>query len=356
MFPLILLSLTGCWSNYWWKGSEEMNTLDPSEVPYQVEGLVAEDALVTGFTSTLTCPDGEPASFFAVYREGVSDAPVAVVFHSGAFDYVVDPDADQPLSGDHYYVESRLARDWSVNKIWETLGMIYPRTVDAGEVNLGALPAALTNAGVTQIYPGNCWGDLWHNASNIAQNDSVDGFQREGLSMALDMVDMLLNADAAADLGFSLPVTLDSGELYLVGLGEGGRAVTELMLSDELPPLAGALIDSSPDDLSAYADAPEAYADELEGLSRIFGESELADLSGWSLPNVATDDIPDHMGFIWSSQDTRLPVRAGSASAAALESAGAWVYDTGRAEHVATNADAELATAAVEFMMTGSKP
>ena len=356
MYPVFLLTLSGCWSNYWWKGYDEMNTLDPTEVPYQVDGLTATDAVVTGFTSTLTCPDGEAASFFAVYREGLSNAPVALVFHSGAFDYVLDPDADQPLAGDHYYVDSRLDRTWSVNKIWETLGMIYPRTVDAGELNLGTLPAALTDAGVVQIYPGNCWGDLWHNATNVAQNESVDGFSREGRSMALDMVDMLFSADAASDLGFTLPVTLNNNEIYLVGIGEGGRAVNELLLSDELPQLAGALIDSSPDDLSAYVDASDAYVEEVEGLARIFGDDGLDDLSAWSILNTPTSDMPDNLGFIWSSQDTRLPLGAGQATAAALEASGAWVYDTGRAEHVALNGDIELATQAVDFMLTGQVP
>lgn len=356
MFPVFLLTLAGCWSNYWWKSYDEMNTLDPSEVPYQVDGLTATDAVVTGFTSSLVCPDGEAASFFAVYREGVSDAPVALVFHSGAFDYVIDPDADQPLAGDHYYVDSRLERDWSVNKIWETLGMIYPRTVDAGELNLGTLPAALTDAGVVQIYPGNCWGDLWHNASNVAENDNIDGFSREGRQLALDMVDMLLNSDAAANVGFTLPVTLDAGELYLVGLGEGGRAVNELLLSDELPPVDGVLLDGSPDDLSAYLDAPDAYTEEIEGLSRIFGESGLADLGQWSITNVPTDDVPDRLGYIWSSQDTRLPLGAGQGAADFLDQNGAWVYDTGRAEHVSTNGDLELATAAVDFLLTGQTP
>ena len=128
------------------------------------------------------------------------------------------------------------------------------------------------------------------------------------------------------------------------------------MLSDELPQLAGALIDSSPDDLSAYVDASDAYVEEVEGLARIFGDDGLDDLSAWSILNTPTSDMPDNLGFIWSSQDTRLPLGAGQATAAALEASGAWVYDTGRAEHVALNGDIELATQAVDFMLTGQVP
>jgi len=353
---LALLSLTGCFSNYWWKDLDEMNTLDPSEVPYGVDGLEATDAVVTSFDAAQTCPDGEPATFFVVYRTGItSDAPVAVVFHSGAFDYVVDPDQDQPLSGDHYYLDSRLTRTWSISKIWETLGMLYPRTIDAEEQNLGALPAALTDAGFVTIYPGNCWGDLWHDDPGVVDNDPVDGFNRRGRTLALDMVDMLFNAEKAADLGFDIPVTLDTSQLYLVGLGSGGRAVTELMLSDALPPVEGALIDSSPDDLSAYADGGQAFSDELEGIGRIFAGVDTSTLSDWSMAAVDPSDLAANTAYLWSSADPEMPVAAAQAGADALEGS-AWVYDTGARAHVATNADYDVASGVVDFLMTGQEP
>ena len=65
---------------------------------------------------------------------------------------------DDPLQGYHYYLESRLTQAWSVNKVWETIG-VFPGLIDASEHNLGTLSAALTNAGVAQIYPANCFGD-----------------------------------------------------------------------------------------------------------------------------------------------------------------------------------------------------
>ncbi len=357
MIP-VLLVFFGCFSNYWWKNLDEMNSLDPSEVPYRVDGLDATDAYVTSFDAGITCPDGEPASFFAVYREGQTENnPVALVFHSGAFDYVLEPDEEQPLAGEHYYLDSRLERAWSVSKIWETLGMLYPRTLDDAEQNLGALPAALTDAGVVQIYPGNCWGDLWHNDPTDAPNDAVDGFERAGRTMALDMVELLFNANAAGAVGFDLPVTVDASELYLIGLGEGGRAVTELMLSGEIPPVAGALIDSAPDDLSAYVQNEDVFPAEVEGLSRIFGEAGLATVSDYSVASVAPDSLPANMAYLWSSQDARLPPGAGATGAEALEASGAaWVYDTGERAHVATNGDVSFARDVVSFLMTGQEP
>ncbi len=357
MIP-VLLTFFGCFSNYWWKELDEMNSLDPSEVPYRVDGLEATDAMITSFDSGLLCPDGETATFMAVYREGQTEnVPVAIVFHSGAFDYVLDPDEDQPLAGEHYYLDSRLLRSWSVSKIWETLGMLSPRTLDDAEQNLGALPAALTDAGVVQIYPGNCWGDLWHNDPGSQDNSPVDGFERSGRTMALDMVEMLLSANKAADLGFSIPVTIDTSQLYLVGLGEGGRAVTELLLSDELPPVAGVLLDSTPDDLSAYTADEDAFAAEVEGLSRIYGEDGLADLASWSFLSVPEDDQPDRVAFLWSSQDPRVPLGAVEATAEALEAGGAaWVYDTGARAHVASNADVSFARDVVDYLLNGQVP
>lgn len=357
MIP-VLLTFFGCFSNYWWKDLDEMNSLDPSEVPFRVEGLQATDAYVTSFDAGINCPDGEPATFFVVYREGQTEQnPVALVFHSGAFDYVLEPDEEQPLAGEHYYLDSRLMRSWSVSKTWETLGQLYPRSLDDAEQNLGALPAALTDAGVVQIYPGNCWGDLWHNDPGVVDNDAIDGFDRAGRALALDMADLLFNANTAANLGFDLPVTLDTSQLYLVGLGDGGRAVTELLLSDQLPPIAGALIDSSPDDLSAYVADQDAFPAEVEGLSRIFGESGLADLSAYSLSNVPEGDLPGNLAYIWSSQDPRIPLASASASAAMLEASGAaWVYDTGARAHVATNADVSFARDVVDYLMTGQTP
>lgn len=357
MLP-IMLTLLGCWSNYWWKDYDEMNPLDPSRVPYQVDGLEATDALVTSFDAGMDCPDGSAATFFAVYRQQQSGpSPVALVFHSGAFDYVLDPDEDQPLAGEHYYLDSRLTRSWAVSKIWETLGMLYPRTLDDSELNLGALPAALTDAGVVQLYPGNCWGDLWHNEPGVVDNDGAEGFSRAGRQMALNMIEIMLDASAAQKVGFNLPVTLDTSQILLIGLGDGGRAVTEVLLSGEAPPVAGVLLDHSPDYLDAYTEQADVFAEEIEGLTRIFGETQVQDLSAFSLAAIDPEDRPDRLAYLWSSQDPRIPADAAGVSAAVLEADGTgWVHDTGARAHVATNGDLSTATAVVDYLLTGQTP
>lgn len=354
MPALLLLSLMGCWKTY-----DALPPLDFSAVPYQVGDLVATDAVITGFESDISCPDGENARFFAVYREGLTEeAPIALVFHSGAFDYVLDPDAEAPLTGEHYYLDSRLDRSWSVSKVWETLGMLYPTTVDASEVNMGALPAALTDAGFVQIYPANCWGDLWHNWPGNVSNDATDGFDRAGLALAAEMVDIVIDADRASSVDFSLPVQTDPNEIYLIGLGEGGRAVSELLALNDTPPIRGALLDSAPDDLSAYTANAETYAEEIEGLSRIFLPDTLASIETFSLSTVSENDLPERLLYLWSSVDPRLPAGAGESGAAFVEGLGSphVSINTGRNAHVVSNGDAETAAAVVDFLLNGTSP
>ena len=354
MIGLLLLTLTGCWKPY-----DTLVELDFAEVPYEIDALQATDAIITGFESDLVCPDGSPARIFAVYRTGLTEAaPIAIVFHSGAFDYVLDPDADHPLYGEHYYLESRLERGWSVSKVWETTGMLYPREVDAGEVNLGTLGAALADAGFVQIYPGNCWGDLWQNEEGVYDNDAEEeGFVRHGRDIAWQSVRILVEANYASGIGFELPVSLDKSEMYLIGLGDGGRAVTGLLGRSEMPTPAGVLLDSVPDTLSAYTDNPAVYGDEITGLARIFGENDLATIDDWSLAALDPDDLPENTAYLWSDIDPRLPAGAGAPGAAALEAAGiGWAYNTGANAHVHSNSDLELSNAVIEYLRSGVAP
>lgn len=347
---LLTLGLAGCWKPY-----NEQATLETSNVPYAVPGLEATDALITSFDSDLTCPDGSPARIFVVYREEQSAADgIAVVFHSGAFDYVLDPDGSDPLAGDTWYLDSRLTRDWSTSKIWETLGMLAPAEVDAAEVNLGALGASLADANFVQLYPGNCWGDLWHNESGGAVNDPSEGFERNGYALAWQAAQIAVEPSNAADLGFQIPVQLSGAGIYLVGLGEGGRAVAELLQSGDLPPIAGALLDSPMDDLSPYLADPVTFEGEAEGIGRIF-YGEGPDLSGYSLASLDAGDLPENTAYLWSSLDPRLPPGVASAGADAL-SGSAWVYDVGTRAHVLSNADAAVADALVSFLQTGAEP
>ena len=347
---MLFLLLTGCWQTF-----SDLPTLDFSEVPYSNDLLTA-DAVISVFDTELDCPDGQGTRFAAVYREDLSGpAPVAIVMHSGAFDYLLEG----TLDGAHYQTPGRLNRGWAVSKIWETLGLSLS-PVDASEVNLGALPAALTNAGFVQLYPGNCWGDLWHNEEGSQDNNYAleSALSRNGRTIAGWMVQSVVDASFAEARGFSIPVALDANSLYLIGMGEGGRGVVELLMRDNTPPVQGILVDSSPDDLSPYIDNPGAFEDQEAGLERIFGTKELAYITDWSLLSLASQNaLPERVGFLYSDADPRVPLESTASTAAALaELPGVWVSNRESAAHVFLNRDMALAEAAVEYLLTGTIP
>jgi hypothetical protein len=350
---LSLLSL-GCFQPI-----EELSTIDTRTVPYESPHLTAEDVLIHRFESTLTCPDGNPAEFFIVAAEGATaESPVAIVLHSGAFDFVIERSDGEPLSGPHYHAQSRLEADFGVAKVYETLGL-QVTDLDPAEENEGTLPAALANQGMVQFIPANCWGDLWHNEEGIQYNDiETDGFPRNGLTFAWWMVRIATDPDFAAGQGVDLDIAWDPESLYLLGLGEGGRGVVELLAHGDMPAVSGALIDSSPDDLSAYLRSPSIFGDEIEGISRIFAGEALDRVSDWSIAALAdTLALPPHLVYLWSDGNTRLPMDATSEGASALIGRpGSWVVNTHEPVHVISNSDLTRAREVVDFLQTGIKP
>lgn len=353
MRPLFLLMLTGCFQPY-----AELSELDFTEIPFDNPYVASPDAVISAFDTTLDCPDGTDARFFAAYRSSLTDrAPVAVVLHSGAFDYVVAPDPTGYLNGQHYREESRLGQNWAVAKIWETLGM-NPGVVDASEINSGTMPAALVDAGFLVLIPGNCWGDLWHNEQGYQDSQyEVEGFDRNGRAFAFNMIRLTIESTFAAEQGFSVPMAPDPTRLFLVGLGDGGRGVAEVLTHDNLPPVQGVLIDSSAENLSVYLDEPDTFGAEVDGISRIFREENLANVDDWSIASIDAALLPPQVAMVWSSADPRVPLGASQPAADRLSSVpGTWVYDTGRAEHVFTNANLTLAQEAVAYLQTGTLP
>lgn len=347
--------LGGCWKPY-----GDLTALDFGAIDYNNPYLESSGAVISMFDTDLDCPDGKGARFFVVYRPDMTTpAPVAIVLHSGAFDYQLDPEPSSPLSGSHYYADTRLRRDWATAKVWETLGLnANGQQVDPSEVNDGTLPAALLDAGMVQLYPGNCWGDLWHNEEALVDNDyATEGFARNGRTFAWWMVRMLIESDFAGQQGFQVPVQLDVSNIYLVGLGDGGRGVAELLLHEGIPPIAGVLIDSSPDDLRPFVDAPSDHAEEVEGLRRIFLDENLDHIEDWSMMGVMeAGELPDRTAYLWSDLDPRQPEATMSTTATALADAGAWVDNTGLPAHVFVNADIDRARAAVNYLLDGTVP
>ncbi|MCB9676558.1 MAG: hypothetical protein H6737_15685 [Alphaproteobacteria bacterium] len=334
--------LTGCWK------------LDRTEIP---EGLVAfapaADPAAQGWTVTaididLECPDGQDTRFYVVHPAAPDGPmPAAVLYHSGSFDFVSAPVATNPTAGDHLQDPPRLEAPWGIRMAFATLGM-YPPPL-SGEAHEGALPAALASNGVAVVVPVNCWGDWWHNAPGDADNDfDADFFSRQGRVTAEWGFRLLAEPAFGEALGIDLPFEPDPSQLYAIGLGEGSRAVGELLAIDDdgdgesdYQPRAIA-VDSLIDDLSLL---PEAQPATAAGLQRIFrGDWENGSLSAiGTLPPTA---------FVYSPVDAVVPDGANDAILARLEGDDQHLVIEGTAAlHVLSNGDSEIAGQVVDFLL-----
>jgi hypothetical protein len=352
----IFLVLPGCFQPI-----QDLPKLDFSEMAYERPGLDSPSAVVRAFDmADHTCPDGEPARIYAVYSENApAGAPVAVVLHSGAFDYIVSyEDGQEPLDGRHYRTESRLERPWALAKVWETLGLLST-PVDPGENNQGTLPVSMVNAGWVQLYPANCWGDLWHfDAVNRPNDAASEGFERDGLGLAITATRVVTEPGFAGTIGIDIPVQIDSSQLTLVGLGDGGRGVAELLaVPDQTGAIvASVLVDSVPDQASAYVDDTVNWFDVVVGMETIYGEQFTSDPNAGSLLSLYEAGlVAAPMGLIWSPFDYAVPSAATEPLADALSATeGTDLVVTNRsAGHIFVNSDPTLSDAAVGWLTDG---
>jgi hypothetical protein len=328
----------------------------------------ADDIVLQPFTyDDLKCPDGESANFFAVYREGLTEAaPIVVVFHADAFDYVKRPNLDDPLSGTHYTSENRMTAEWAAHKVSETLGLLPGSAANDVELNYGTLPAALADAGTFALYPANCWGDMWHNEFGGTANDvSADGgVQRNGRFLAWYMTQIAsTNAQSATDFreqfGLDdLAIPLDATGIYLVGLGEGGRAPEELLIrdkliADNLPPVKGIIMDSPMDNLYAITGGT-GFDDLKTGLQRIFPDTYAGDIGAYSMQRWITNyGLSPRLDLVWSSADPQVPDETLSqlVSLEGSHDAQMEVRDTTENGHIFINSEPIVARDAVGFML-----
>lgn len=350
--------------------SPEPPAFDVTTLRFENDYTESDDIVIQPYAyDGLICPDGQAATFYTVYREGLTEAaPVVLFFPSGAFDYVIEPNPDDPLRGDHYREDTRLGGDWANQKIFETLGLLPG---DGSEENLGTLPAALADAGAFTLYPANCWGDLWHNESGYLLNDPAEGFTRNGRYLAWVM-SAIASPDAATavfwqgELGLDdLPIQLDFSSIALVGLGDGGRAIPELFRRSQtvntpspssaaLPPIKGVIVDSTIDNLYPLAAQPNAYPEIYAGLSRIYYNALANDIGAYSLFRW----YPEHgltypVQVAWSSSDPQVPDESLS-NLIALENTYPGFLtakDYGEPRHVFLNSDITAARTAVRTML-----
>ena len=365
---LSLALLTGCWN---------------LEVPAEVDAVVPfvpdvgapEGWRVDGFDMELRCPDGNPGRFYLVYPEDKAAAPdqqrellpLAIVFHSGSFDFVGDPKANDPTSGRSYQQtlseEKRITWEWAVNRVFATLGM-YPND-DGVEYNTGALPAALAEKGIAMMLPINCWGDWWHNRSSVEQNNfESDFFLRDGRTAAEFAY---LHATTAFPPGnpLELPIGIDANRVYLIGLGEGGRAVSELIslretIGDTLGGFlyrpAAIVLDSPIDDLRPYYDNDsEAFQIIRSGLNRIFPAGRSFVMRG-SLAFTQIGNVPARSALMMSTSISRIPSGANDAAIQRLRdrnSPDVWIYNSVTPQHVLSNADVNLSKSIADYLIDG---
>ena len=109
-------------------------------------------------------------------------------------DYVEDPSTfREPVV--------RLLSEWGSSEV-ETLDLSR-KTLDTAVTDLGYIPTALANAGVAQLYPTNCWGDLWHNGAEFKPTTLNEKVLFISLDMAQFAVDILSDVELAESTGFS---------------------------------------------------------------------------------------------------------------------------------------------------------
>jgi hypothetical protein len=344
-FLLVLfLLLAGCWS------PTQFEDLDLTRTPFSTHYVDRDDAILEVRSAEgYVCPDGSLARIYFVDPVGVpaEPRPLAVLFHGRAFDYIDSQD-------ENYAEQPRLTNDWAVSEVETMLGL---RSQGAELTSLwpGTWAALLLAEGWSLVAPANCWGDLWHGRgdNNFAQED----FLRYGAYFASDAIRL---ARERPDI--------HPQRLLAVGIGEGGRAITELILDGVA--LDGAAIDSSPDWLAPVVTTGANNRRYVTGLLRIYdgevGGIEDAQEQYESLRTALRRDsmvhVVEELGFRtpivygYSAFDERIDVETSRPAAdtigALYPPGGAYVVDWGSAEHAPSNTHLELAQEAlVDFLL-----
>ncbi len=365
-----LLMLSACWKL-------DNPVVDTGRVAFSPVVGAPDDWFVESFDMSLTCPDGTAARFWLVYPEqadyrahpNVGSIPTAVVFHSGAFDWVIAPTSTNPFGTDTFQetqgLSRRLELDWAAQQVFATLGM-YPSYDDA-EIDAGALPAALATKGIAMLFPSNCWGDWWHNRSSVNENDfSADLFFRDGRTAA-EFGWLHANEPFPPGNPVTLPIHVDTSRIFIVGLGgEGSRAASELLsIRKQDGSFAykseAVVLDSPVDDLRVLYGA--TVSPDLQplrnGLNRIFpggnGTAAPPNMMVGAASLLPQGNMPNRLGILASSADPRIPAKANDALFKRFKDSAGNVWAPTRTEyqHVLSNSNVGLARAVADFLADG---
>ena len=311
---------------------------------------VPEDWKIDVYESELQCPDGENTNGYFVYPEGASGStPVAIIFHSGPFDYVINPANQGPnpptLKSSVSGGTSRLERSWAVRRAFATLGM--QPDFDGREAQAGAVPIALAEQGVAMFVVANCWGDYWHNstANPSAASENLD---RRGYEAAEWAYDLVTGGQPV------FPISIDANTLYGVGQAEGGRAIAELAHTGRT--FDAVILDTYTDELTSYWNRPDVHGDTITGLLRIFNDDKESTNTN-ALFNADAGDWPARVTYVYAPKNGFLPSQSTDTFMANVpNSVNLAEIAIEESIHVPTGGDIDLARRAVEHMVTGTDP
>lgn len=323
--PLVALMAGGCWTT-------ELPELEPGVLAFAPRGAEAPEGWVVQAwpQADMLCPDGQQAQFWLVYPTDRTEMmPGAVVFHDNALDY---PASAESTDESAFRAESQLTADHATLEVFDLLGM----GIGTGS---GALVAALAQADHMVFLPSNCWGDLYASGLTMRPNDDVaEGFTRRGFDAAEFGFRMTSDEAWATINRVALPVPLDYSAPVAIGIGDGGRAIGELLAEEFVIPTA--VMAAPLDDVSAFYERPGAFPNEAETLDHIFADADDANLA--SLAN--TPVLPGRTAYLWSRLDPRIPSGANDAALDRLsELESSWIEETGSLDHAPLADDAALA-------------
>jgi hypothetical protein len=248
--PSLCAALAGCWIEP--AGEDFDLRTTPFSNAWLARGhATMQVALADGYT----CPDGREAQVWLIDpQQAAAGRPLALLFHGNAFDH-------ENAAGEHWQGVDRLNAAAGISAVEAVSGIRATYGTLGAD---GAWVASFIEAGYSVAIPVNCWGDLWHGRGD---NDPREGFLRLGAYLADDTARIASERFAP-------------GAVVAVGLGDGGRAVTELL---QWPAgIAAAVVDGSPDWLPPALDEAALHSAEIEGWSAIWH----ADLEGIDDPDA----------------------------------------------------------------------
>lgn len=344
-----LISASGCWSL-------EAVELSTDEQAFRPAALDVPGWRVQTVDAPFDCPDGRPAGALLVRpSSGSGVLPVAVVFHSGAFDYVKNVSETAPLANEHLQDPPRLSRAWGLRRAATILGTYDDG--DEAESHTGAIAAAFVEQGGAVLAPANCWGDVWGAGTDAPSDVETELFERRGRDMARWAWTQVADPGAGEgpiDLGFDP----DPTELHLVGYGHASRAVGVVLASGTTtgagPEPESFLVDSPIDDPTPLYENATSFVLELETWKRTF-PTGLESATRQALSVV--ERWPARVAVVHSSFDPAVPDGTDAALITRAESAPvALVRDTTASAHVQAGDDLDLARELVAFVLDRDVP